>query len=160
MPPTLAACCCTGFILCLFYLDSRKRLETSSSLWIPTAWIIILSVKPVGFWTNGETSASDILDGSPADRAVFLSLMVLGVFVLMRRQIDWRRFLSNNVFILLFYLYCAISVAWSDYPFVSFKRWIKDFGNMVMILIILSEMNPIHAVRQVFVRCAFILIPL
>jgi exopolysaccharide production protein ExoQ len=160
MPPALAACFCVGFIFCLFFLDRTKSSGVSGSIWIPTVWVAILSVKPVGFWLNNETSASSILDGSPADRAVFLFLMVLGIFVLMRRQIDWGHFLSSNVLIWLFYFYCAISVLWSDYSFVSFKRWIKDFGNIIMILVILTEIDPIQAVRRVFVWCAFLLIPL
>jgi len=40
------------------------------------------------------------------------------------------------------------------------KRLIKEVGDVVMILIILTEPYPLDAVRRVFVRCAVVLVPL
>ena len=51
-------------------------------------------------------------------------------------------------------------MAWSEEPFVASKRWLKDFGNVVMVLVLLTEKNPLDAVRAVFVRCAYLLVPL
>jgi Lipid A core - O-antigen ligase and related enzymes len=43
---------------------------------------------------------------------------------------------------------------------VSFKRWFKEFGNIIVLLVILTEVNPQEAFRAVFVRCAYVLLPL
>ncbi len=41
----------------------------------------------------------------------------------------------------LFFLYAALSMAWSDYPFVTLKHWIKGIGDVMMVLIVLTEPN-------------------
>jgi len=68
--------------------------------------------------------------------------------------------ISRNWAVLLFYGYLLVTVLWADSSLVSFKRWFKDFGNVIVALVILTERNPQQAVRAVFVRCAYILLPL
>jgi len=60
----------------------------------------------------------------------------------------------------MFVLYCALSVIWSDYPDVAFKRWIKSLGDYVMILIVLTDREPSNAIKQVLARVGFLLLPL
>src|SRR4029077_16324715 len=56
--------------------------------------------------------------------------------------------------------YCLLSVCWSDYPVVAFKRWIKATGDIAMILIVLTDEQPIAALRRLFSRVGFVLVPL
>ena len=49
---------------------------------------------------------------------------------------------------------------WSPYPFVTFKRWFKDIGGIFVILIILTEQNPLEAIKAIFARCAYVWFPL
>ena len=100
------------------------------------------------------------MDGTPLDRNVAITLILLGILLLLRRRIDWSTFNARNRWLLTFCLFALISVFWSDYSFVAFKRWIRDVGNIVMILVILSEEDPANAIRTVFIRCALVLIPL
>jgi O-antigen ligase len=60
----------------------------------------------------------------------------------------------------LFLAFCLISVLWSDFPFVALKRWIKGIGSMVMVLVILTDPQPLEATKRFFARAAFILLPL
>jgi O-antigen ligase len=53
-----------------------------------------------------------------------------------------------------------ISIFWSEFPFVSLKRWIKTAGTVVMALVLLSESDPYEAIQQVLRRMAYVLIPL
>jgi hypothetical protein len=99
-------------------------------------------------------------DGSPIDRNVFLVLFVLGVGVLLRRRLHWAELLSSNIWIVLFFLFCAVSATWSDDPFISLKRWVKGFGSIVMALILLTERQPHAALTLVLRRLAFVLVPL
>jgi hypothetical protein len=57
-------------------------------------------------------------------------------------------------------MFWALSVLWSDAPFIAFKRWSKDLGNVLVVLIILTEDDPVEAARNVFVKCAYMLVPL
>ena len=49
---------------------------------------------------------------------------------------------------------------WADLPIVAFKRWVKDLGNVVMVLVVLTERDPVEAAKAVFIRCGCLLIPL
>ena len=48
-----------------------------------------------------------------------------------------------------------MSIAWTDEPFVLFKRWIKDLGNPIMALVILTEQRPYEAVGAILRRLGF-----
>src|SRR5207302_1997460 len=65
----------------------------------------------------------------------------------------------NNGWIIAFLLYCFISITWSDFPFVAFKRWIKILGHPVMALIILTEPEPEEALKTLMKRCAYVVVP-
>jgi O-antigen ligase len=86
--------------------------------------------------------------------------MVAGIVVLNYRSRRVRQFVQENLPFLLFFGYCALSIAWSEYPFVALKRWSKSIGDIVMILLIFTDPWPRMALKRVFARCAFILLPL
>ena len=162
MPPSLATLFCFGFVLWLFRRNSTTTPRLSKALWIPTIWVGIVASRPVGAWLSSGTAGSNFesyLDGSALDRNIFLLLLVAGVFVLARRPVDWRFFWSRNWWLVGYYLFCCLSILWAEYPFVAFKRWIKEVGTLIMILVILTEGFPVAAVRQVFLRSAYLLIP-
>jgi O-antigen ligase len=56
-------------------------------------------------------------------------------------------------------LYCFISIAWSDFPFIAFKRWIKILGHPIMALIVLTEPDPKEALIRLMKRCAYVVVP-
>ena len=74
------------------------------------------------------------VDGSPVDAAVFLVLVVIGLIVLFHRKKKTRVFLAANIPIIIFFLYCLLSIMWSPFPGPAFKRWIKAIGDLVMVL--------------------------
>ena len=163
MPPLLAALLCTGFILLLFYSNSKRTRGVSPGLWIPTIWVVLSASRPLGSWFSGATGGINFnaaIDGSPIDRNASLLLIIFGFVILARRGVDWSAFFKRNQWLCVFYLYLLVSVAWSDYTFVALKRWSRDAANVVMILLIMTEENPAEALRQVFVRCAYLCIPL
>ena len=148
-----------AFAIWLIRHDTKLRNGISPALWIPTLWMGIIASRPVSAWT-GISGSGDTLDGSPADRAFFLLLILAGLLVLSRRAVNWGWLLSQNLPILVFYGFLLISVIWANSPFSSFKRWFKESGNIVMVLVILTDPRPLEAFRAVFVRCAYLLIPL
>lgn len=131
---------------------------TSWALWLPLLWLMIIEARSVSFWLGIEdelVSADSSLDGTPLDRNIFLALMIAGAVVLWKRKIDWSRIIRSNRWLFIFFLYFGLSVIWSDYPFVSFKRWTKDLGNVIMVLIILSESDRLQAIKAVFARYTY-----
>jgi exopolysaccharide production protein ExoQ len=139
--------------------DVKFREGVSPAIWIPTLWVGILASRPLSAWL-GTGGAVDTLDGSPLDRLFYLVLIVASLVVLARRGTDLPRLITQNWPVFLFYGFLLVSVLWANSPSVSFKRWFKETGNVLVALVILTEANPQQALRAVFVRCAYVLIPL
>ena len=53
-----------------------------------------------------------------------------------------------------------LAILWSDFQFVAFKRWIKILGHPIMALVVLTDPDPIEALRRLFKRAAFVLVPM
>ena len=163
MPQQLALFICILFILWLFARDRKLRPMTSWALWIPLLWIMIIGSKPISLWFDVGAQfqrIEDYTEGSPLDRNASLLLIVVGMVALLRRRIDWGRVFASNRWVFAFFFYCLVSLIWSDYPFVGFKRWIKDVGNIVMVLIILTESDHVQAAKAVLARYTSFAIPL
>jgi O-antigen ligase len=139
--------------------DIAERDGVSKAVWIPTLWAGILMSRPLSMWLNFG-GGEDSLEGSPLDRLFYFGMILSALVVLMRRRLVWPRVLSSNWSIVFFYGYLLISVAWAPDSFVSFKRWFKDLGNIFVGLVILTEANPEQALRAVFARSAYVLMPL
>jgi len=162
MPATIAPVVYFLLIVGLFWLDRDEKVQTSKALWISVAWFSLACSRPVAQWlqVSAIDSPDQVLEGSPLDRLVFTGLLVVGLIVLFSRGQRIGRFLSGNAPILLFFLYCAMSLLWSDYPEVAFKRWAKSLGDLIMILIVLSDREPTTALKRLLSRTTFVLIPL
>ena len=104
-------------------------------------------------------SPDQYFEGSPVDRLVLAALLAAGLAVLIVRGRSAQAFFRRNLPILLFFAYCAASIIWSDYAAVAFKRWTKALGDLVMVMVVLTDLDPFAAIRRVFARTAFVLIP-
>jgi O-antigen ligase len=160
MPPSIALLLCFSFILALLRLEKNRESNVSGALWIPLIWMIITGSRFVSQWINPHAGGGSVEDGSPVDRVVFFGLIIGGILVLSRRKIPWSQTIGQNLPLILFLGYCGISITWSDFPFVAFKRWIKEIGNLVMVLVVLSEADSIEAVKTVLRKLGYFLLPL
>jgi exopolysaccharide production protein ExoQ len=163
MNPTVAICLCIFFIVAAFYVDCKKGRPFFSSILIPIIWISIVGSRPIGSWAYMElmpVSISDIEIGSLYDRMVLSFLIVMGIIVLLKREIHWIRLIDKNRWFFLFLLYATLSVIWSDYFWIAFKRWNRLIGSFMMVLIVLTEPDPAESTITFLKRSAFILIPL
>ena len=159
MPPQLALALSLLAILWLWWRDQRNNPDLSAGLWIPIAWFSIIGSRfPSEWFRASQASADGLLEGSPMDRNVFLFLLILGVLVLLKRRVGWGLVARHNRWIAVFFLYTAISILWSDFPFTAFKRWHKVFGHVVMALIVWTERDPDRAVASLLRRCSYVLI--
>jgi exopolysaccharide production protein ExoQ len=184
MSPNLATIVCLAGIAALFLLAREPKTGTAGTagtktraaggaisigLWIPVIWLLLSASRPASEWlavfgphtaalpTDG---ADYYLEGSPVDRNLLICLLVLGIAVLSRRRQQVATLLRRNKLLLAFILYCALSVLWSDYTFVAFKRWIRSLGDLVFVLIVFTELQPTVALRKLLSRAGFVLVPL
>ena len=152
-------------ILLIGYLirrDSTVAPRPSPAVWIPTFWLLINGSRQPSQWLgSGHRFASQALyEGNPVDQAVYGMLIVAGILVLANRGVGFHQLSKNNSWIILFFLYEGISFAWSDFPFVSFKRWIKASGDFVMVFVLCSDPYPVRAITAALKRSGYVLIPL
>lgn len=155
---------CLAGIGYLFWADRGRAKDVSTAVWIPLLWMFFAASRyPTQWWDLGSpiaNSVADYGDGSPMDRYVFLLLIVAGIWVLLRREVSWSTMAKKNFWILLFFVFAALSLLWADEPFVAFKRWVKGVGTVVMALLLLTEKRPYEALGVILRRLGFILLPL
>ena len=163
IPPFIATFIYAVGIVGLFWLDKDPDTQSSRPLWLPVTWLLINGSRPVSMWlgmspnmTNGDV----YVEGSPIDRTVFLALLIAGLLVVHQRIARLGPLLRMNGPILWFFSYAALSVLWSDFPFVTLKHWVKGIGDVVMVLIIVTERDLPGALKVLVRRVGFLLVPL
>jgi O-antigen ligase len=158
MPPILALTIGTGFIAWLLRKDMAFRGRLSPGMWIPFLWLLIRGSRPVSAWLGiGGTSE---LEGNPFEALIAFILFFAAFLILRRRRFPWGSLPYLNVAFFLLLAYLALSTLWSPDPFVAFKRWFKEFGSVLIALVVLTERDPAESFKSVCVRCAYILFPL
>src|SRR2546425_3989185 len=119
MPAEIATALFAIGILWLLALDRDPGSRTSSALWIPVVWLLIAGSRMVSQWLAATglanvggalESPEQYLDGSPLHRLILTGLVVLGLFVLLRRAPTLGALLRANGPILLFFSYGAASI--------------------------------------------------
>lgn len=160
----IATILCLVLIGGMFWLNYDKRLRTSQALWIPVVWLLIVGSRNVSEWLSlgapMEDGADRYLEGNPADRNTLSLLIFAGALVLASRSLRLAATLKANLPIVLYFIYCGLSIAWSEYPQVALKRWFRSLGDLIMVLVVLTDQNPIGALKRVLSRVGFLLLPL
>jgi exopolysaccharide production protein ExoQ len=159
--PSLASLICACGIAGLFYLDRDKAIRTSRALWISVVYLWIVGSRSVSAWLGMTPPAGTNvqLDGSPLDAAIFALLLAAAIAVLIRRGNRVRAIIAVNWPVLVYFLYCLISVAWSYHPEVASKRWIKAICDPAMCLVIVTDPQPVAALKRTISRVGFLLLP-
>lgn len=161
MNGTIAILLCTIGVALLFYLDREKSVRNSKALWLPILWVGLSASRGVAGWlsTGPAPTLEESLQGNPVDAAVFAVLLIIGIVVLLGRKRKTSAYLAVIIPILIYSVYCLVSVAWAPYSLPAFKRWTKDFGDVVMVLIVVTDPQPLNAIRRLYTRIGFVLLP-
>ena len=165
MPKELAALLIISFIIGLFYLEFKEESPFSFAIWIPTLFFMTVISKPLSQWfTLGPVdmvmSSSEQMEGDPINRLFLILLMLIGLAILIKRNINLLEYVYRNKWVFVFFAYVLISFIWSDYPLIALKRIFRAFGIVIMVLVILSEPDPMDALKKVFRRTIYLMIPL
>jgi len=162
MPPIVALTICGILVVVLLRIERGRNTEASVALWVPTFWILLNGSKPIARWLDPaslELYAGSHETGSLHDRMALLTLIGLSLYILNKRKIEWSRIFKDNFWLILLYLYLGTSILWSDFPFVSLKRWFRLSGAIPVAMVVLSERYPLKALESVLRRCAYVMIP-
>ncbi len=151
-----------AFIVLLLGWSRERNSRVSWAMLIPMVWFAIICSRPVTQWMHagGGDYMQRYSEGSPLDASLYTLLLVAGLLVVNRRMLRLKALLRANWPVLLFFFYTAVSISWSDDPAVGFKRWIKSLGDLVVILVILTEEDHEAAIRRMYTVVASVLLPL
>jgi exopolysaccharide production protein ExoQ len=156
MPPQIALIICSIFVIFLLYLERKQSPDVSLALWIPTIWLFVIDSKPLGIWFQ---SGGTMEEGSALDRVFLIVLLCLGFIVLTKRRFNWSNAIKENTWLMILIGYMLVSIVWSEMPFISFKRWIRELVAVVMAFLIASEVDPRQALQSIFRRAIYVFIP-
>jgi len=151
------------WVIWVYRRDVEDRMWVSHATWFVVVWVGMYGSRPITEWFSGVESIDrqvGLAEGNPLEATASLLLIVAGLVVLYRRRIQFPSVIACNVWLCIFYLFWCLSIVWSDYPVVTLKRVIKDLGNVVMVLVVLSDRDPIAAMRAVMTRVAYLCIPM
>ena len=162
MPPLLALSLGLGLFLFMVLRDRERRAGLSLALIFPLLWYLVCATRPFGVWLNiwGVPLGGEGEDGSFVDRYYFASLTLAGLVVLSRRAFNWGATLSRSAWLLGLLVFMALSIAWSDYAFISFKRYIKVMGSATMALVVLTDPRPAAALLTLLRYTLYLHLPL
>jgi len=163
MSSKIALIICIVFILYLFRIEYQRKQDVSNAIWVPLLWFMIISSRSVGSWFTSfslESELASYSSGSPIDRNIFILLMLSSLFILSKRDKSYiLQILKSNSWLIIFFIYCSLSVMWSDIPIICLKRLFRASGVFLVILVVLTENNPIEAIKTMIRRLAYVLIP-
>ena len=94
MPSQVALLLWMILLLALLRFDPAKAPGTSTALWVPLIWLFITATRLPSQWLGGSTgsAAQAFEDGNPLDRAVFTTLILLAIVILVLRAFNWGSF--------------------------------------------------------------------
>lgn len=160
MSPNFALLSTLIFCLAIYWADFKRDPDTSLAIWIPTLWMMRCASRSLSYWfASGDLSPVSGQEGSIHDEIFLGTLIILGAIILAKRRIDWAEVIATNKWLFLFYGYMGLSIIWSEYPEVSFKRWVRTIGDLIIVLVILTEADALRAIGKVIRRCSLLLIP-
>ena len=102
------------------------------------------------------TAAQALEEGNPIDRSILFGLILLSMIILILRAFNWGGFTSRNLPLISLLLFALVSVVWSEFPLVAFKRWFRDLGSYLVLMVVLSDPHPTEAVKILLQHLFFI----
>jgi O-antigen ligase len=162
MPASVALFFWLILLVVLLRFDPAKDPKISLALWVPVIWMFIIGSRLPSQWFGGDVlqSVQALEEGDSLDRSIYFLLILLAIGILMSRSFKWDGLFARNLALMSLLTFALVSVCWSDFPFIAFKRWIRDLGNYLVILVVLSDPRPLEAVRAVLRRLCYLLVPL
>lgn len=96
------------------------------------------------------TEVSEISTSNIVNQVAFTSIFLLACFALIPRIQQAVNFLLKEKILILFVLWALLSLAWSDFAFVGFKRWFQLLTALVTILAVFQYIKNVDDLLHFF----------
>src|SRR5437867_2584926 len=81
-----------------------------------------------------DEDPSDAATSNPINQIADTTLPFIAALCLWEKRKMLFSFLAREKYLTIFLLWCLITITWSNYPFTSFKLWIRLVGSTTVIL--------------------------
>jgi len=125
------------------------------ALWVPCLWVFISSIRATVYPAPEQLG---YVKGHPYP-IILTVLLILGAIILYARRFDLLVFIKKNKLVFILYFWMGLSIFWSSFPWISFKRWIKTIGSLEMVLIMVTAPDALKAFSSVIRRYFYLVIP-
>ncbi len=145
-------------------LRSVRSRKPSQWIWVTYVWLILASTRPLSSWLSLSQMRGPVEDldvsGSPIDRNLMILLIVLALFVIGSRANRAKEILRCNRWLCVLFVMMFLSVVWSNFPGISFRRCFRSVGTLPVVLVVLTEDDPLEAISVLLRRVYYLIIPL
>ena len=157
MNPQIALLFVLIFIFIAIYIEHKRAEDISGAVWIVAIWFLYIGSKGLGFFLNTQTTLEQ---GSLPDRYFLIILGLIAILILIKRNFPFIPAFKQNWPVTLIIFYMLISVAWSKYPGMAFRRWGREAIALIIALLLISEKNPIQTLTSALKKAIYAALPL
>jgi exopolysaccharide production protein ExoQ len=119
---------------------------------------IFFGITP-GFLLDIST-VEDMQTSNPVNQLILSCLYVLSFLGMAGKKDRVIRLVKTEKFFCLFLLWSFLTIFWSDFPIISFKRWIQYFGTVFISLSALVNFQSVEEAMVYLKRLLIIYVPL
>lgn len=99
----------------------RDRLA-AQSLILYIIYILFFAIKP---FPDVNRDVDAVVTSNMANQIFYSAVFVISLFCIVSKRTELKELILQEKYLTLFILWCLLSMSWSAYPFVSFKRWFQ-----------------------------------
>jgi O-antigen ligase len=108
---------------------------------------------------NKIVDTAEFESANRVNQIIFSTLYMLSFICLLFKRGMIVKLVKKEKFLTIFLLWALLSVFWSDFPTVSFKRWIRIFGGTIIFLSALLQFRKTEEALEYFKVILYIYIP-
>lgn len=104
----------------------------------------------------------DIASSNIFNQIIYSGLFLISFFTIVFKRFDLLSLIKREKFLAIFLLWCLVSILWSDFPFVSFKRYFQFFAGFIISAAALLYSDDVDENMKYFqyVLAAFVIVSL
>lgn len=139
--------------------SSQARRMSSDQKWaigLTVFYLVLTTTRAFDFWNESAGSYSDSWKGNILISLLGNLLLLLIIPFLAKNFENVKQKLMQNWHLVLFFGYTLISCLWSEFPGIAFRRWVKIFIYLVLIINTVSLPDPAKLFKKIFLYYIYI----
>ena len=131
-------------------LDPREKFYSNFALAIFVVFLFFIFFGTKTPFGEKVWEAESIGTSNVTNQIVFGGLFVCSLILLVHRKRELFRLIKREKFLTIFLVWCLVTIIWSKYPFVSFKRYIQYFTVITVCLSVFLNVKDYKQILTVF----------